>query len=218
MRLLATALEGDFLSAWWDHFKDRVGNTPITYDPFPHMHVGNVFPDEFYRKLLEHRFRVKLQMLDPNRPERRIGDLKADDESEFIAEFATVLLGDEFRINIAYMFGVSAGVKAEAQMLCDVPGYKLGVHTDIPTKIMTGLFYLPHTSSGAEYGTGLYISKSGYEDNGFGEHEPGGDFERVKLIPFVPNTALFFPRLNWSYHAVERSEIDRWLISYDILA
>lgn len=205
---------------WLQHFKERIGKTPVTYQPYPHIIVHDVFPPDYYLKMLDYRFRVPMVPLDPKRPERKLAFLdpaKLRETNEFWADFAETILDPELRKTIAYYFGVSAGSRADAQLIRDWPGYTLGVHTDIPDKLVTGLFYLAPDNKHLKEGTALYVSQIGYEDNGYGEFKAGLDFLAVKLVEYRPNSALFFPRTNWSYHAVEKTPIERWLVSYDIL-
>lgn len=202
------------------HLKNRIGTTPITYVPFPHLLIHDIFPYNYYLKLLDYRWRLQMQPLDPKRPERKLLylDESVRPTSEFWADFAETILDKELRMTIAYYFGVSGGSKCEAQLIRDWPGYQLGIHTDIPSKLVTGLYYLAPDDLNLQHGTRLYTSKSGCEDGGYNEYDIKlPDFDMAKLIEYRPNSALFFPRTNWSFHAVERTPVERWLVSYDIL-
>lgn len=208
---------GPYIPHWFEHVMGRVGGAKITYNPFPHIHITNIFPNDFYEQLMLNREAAPLAVLNPALPQRRLCWLTRPGLPDFWLDVASHLLGEKLAIKLPLMFGVPAGSGLDAQLIHDAPGYRLGPHTDEATKAVTGLFYLPERSDASFEGTRLYISKSGQECDGSVNHKLSDDFVCVSTIPFIPNSALFFPRTNWSFHGVELTTKERWLISYDIL-
>ncbi len=93
----------------------------------------------------------------------------------------------------------------------DFKKYKLGVHTDTNQKFLTFLFYIPKNDDLEELGTALYEKNSdtkidlGKENN---KHIDDKHFKLIKKIPFSPNSLLVFPRTNFTYHGVEKINIE----------
>ena len=70
----------------------------------------------------------------------------------------------------------------------DLPGYKIGVHADIPTKIATLQFYLPEDNSQMHLGTVFHNRV---------------DRKQLKKNKFIPNSAYAFVRTDESWHSVD---------------
>lgn len=202
---------------WLGYVIDQVGRKPITFDPWPHLAVEEIFPPQVYSDLVRYRADAKkdLFVLNPQLPNRKLQWIDKI-ENDFWALFAKHLLRPELSNYLMEKFALPPGTRSEAQIINDQPGYELGVHTDIPEKKLTGLFYLPGGADRQDESTVLLTSKSGLECGGMTNHPMSNDFEIKVQIPYIPNTALFFPRTNWSFHAVRKTRAERWLIAYDI--
>jgi len=92
----------------------------------------------------------------------------------------------------------------------DLSKYELGVHTDSPSKFLTFLFYIPNNDNLSNLGTALYQpkEKNFHLKNKVSNHYSIKDFELVKKVDFLPNTLFIFPRTNYSYHGVQRINVD----------
>ncbi len=88
----------------------------------------------------------------------------------------------------------------------DITKYKLGVHTDTPSKFLTFLFYIPENDNNRDLGTALYAPKDRdfHLKNEVADHYAIEDFNLVKKVEFLPNTLFIFPRTNYSYHGVQK--------------
>lgn len=109
----------------------------------------------------------------------------------------------------------------------DLPGYEISPHPDVPTKIVTFLFYLTPNDHLSNYGTMLCTPKPGYRPErtahplaklirrlsrplvgkhyGFGQRDewhPWEKFDVAKMAPARPNALLVFAPNAVSYHAV----------------
>jgi hypothetical protein len=82
------------------------------------------------------------------------------------------------------------------------PGYYIGPHTDIPTRVFTCIFSFAEREGFEEYGTQLLAHKdrltrcSGYDHYGF------EDFTVKKIAPYKPNNFLLFFKTRQSFHSV----------------
>lgn len=73
----------------------------------------------------------------------------------------------------------------------DLPGYKIGVHTDAPFKIVTMQFYFPSDESQLHLGTSFHVRQGDY-------------FHLLKTNAFKPNSGYAFVRTDCSWHSVKQ--------------
>lgn len=82
------------------------------------------------------------------------------------------------------------------------PGYFLGPHTDVPTRVFTCIFSFADREGFDNYGTQLCVPKDPLiRCWGNGHHSPE-DFEVRKIAPYKPNSFLLFFKTRQSFHAV----------------
>ena len=122
----------------------------------------------------------------------------------------------DFKEEALAKFGIEKKCSLEVSFVRQQPGYTLGPHTDSPRKVLTVLIYLPADSSSEEAGTVIYGS-DGFRCSGKAHHR-FKDFERVKAIPFLPNTVFVFQKSDISFHGVETVKKTRDVIQYNINA
>ncbi len=73
----------------------------------------------------------------------------------------------------------------------DVPGYRIGVHTDTPRKGITAQIYLPRDNSTAHIGTVFH------------ERDSGGALTTKEKVEFAPNTGYAFAVGADTFHSVD---------------
>ena len=113
---------------------------------------------------------------------------------------------NNFDDNEKKLFGTSNfKFRIATSLIKDITKYKLGVHTDTPSKFLTFLFYIPENESLKDLGTALYEAKDKefHLKNDIKGHYPIEDFNLIKKVEFLPNTLFIFPRTNISYHGVQ---------------
>ena len=204
------------------HVQKAILNAPIRPEPWPHLFVENIFPPDFYEELLSYfPYREQLAPLSRKTTNRFVYWLERDGVltpgvhpwwASFRAQLFMPLwltLESKFKVRGRY---------TGSELLYDISGYGLGPHTDTPDKLITGLFYLPevHADSGAK-GTVLYKGEA---------PDPLGKLRATGLppylprehsvIPYWPNSALFFVRTDMSYHGVHRTAVPRRLLAFDV--
>jgi hypothetical protein len=108
---------------------------------------------------------------------------------------------DKFRTSLEKRFGKPAekiGVYPVPILLRDQPGYKISVHSDVPTKAITVQFYLPKDEKQRGIGTIFH------------EGDRGAKAKKTTQMPFMPATGYAFPvSLTESWHsAAETTEAD----------
>lgn len=220
----------------------RIANAPLQHWPFPHFYVRDVFPPDYYAELqrslpdpstmlpmdstgrtsgIRDRFFMKLG-------EDRLPGV-AEAQHQFWRRLAQWAFGGRFGTLVLNKFEAVADehlknasdceITDEMLLVYDRTGYKLGPHTDSPSKVVTLLIYLPADERSAKHGTSIYLPK----DPGFtcpgGPHYAIAGFDHLVTMPFLPNSAFGFLKSDHSFHGVERIEepgVGRWALHYDL--
>jgi hypothetical protein len=226
------------------HVLYQVANAAIKPFPYPHIHVQEVFPPDFYRKLRAHlppaeayRDLKALNRVGAGYPDTRLVmeitpenvQVLPEPSRSFWNATAKWLLGgafgqvmvSKFAEYLAQRFGDlgQARFRDEALLVQDYTTYSLGPHTDSPAKVLSFLFYLPPDDSLAHLGTSIYVPKDPRFRCPGGPHHRFEMFERMLTVPFLPNTLFAFLKTDNSFHGVEpiqETGVRRDLLLYDI--
>jgi len=203
---------------------DAVERAEVRHQPFDHIYMTDVLDAATYRSMLdampERRFYHDLMHKDAVRKDGSSTRLRMYLYPELVRRLpeaqrrvwlplARALCSRrleqafkrKFRAALEERFGKPAeklGVYPIPILLLDQPGYRIGVHSDVPKKAITVQFYLPKDDSQRDLGTIFHESNSG----------PGA--ERTTQMPFMPASGYAFPvALTKSWHsAAETSEAD----------
>lgn len=212
------------------HMLQRLREARLVTEPYAHFYLENVFPDDYYRTLLQHLpapadygsslYHASQRKLEHYR-NRRQSNLDADwvaslppQLQDFWGGFNACLFSpalaeaalDSFAPVMHEQFGQKESWPAwstEAQLACHRAGYFLHPHTDATSKLVVFLLYLASDSNHEHLGTSLYRPK----DPGFfcplDNPHPYENFIRVKRAPYRPNSLFAFFRTDRSFHGVE---------------
>ena len=82
------------------------------------------------------------------------------------------------------------------------PGYYIGPHTDIATRVFTCIFAFAASPGFEEFGTELLVHKDRLTRCWGNDHHAPADFTLKKLAPYKPNNFLLFFKTRHSFHAV----------------
>lgn len=223
----------------------RLANAPVRPFPFPHFFVEDVFPAELFARLRRQLPPMEAyrtigesgRVAKGAYPERFTLDflpehfqrLNAGDRAVW-TDLAEWLLGPPFRFSVLSKFeGLlrqrfgdsldSVTFHSRAELVRDFTNYRLGPHSDHPSKVAVILFYLPETADTGHLGTSIYLPRDPKTQDDTGAHFPREKFSLVATMPFRPNCALGFFRTPRSFHGVERvtgSSEQRDLIQFSI--
>lgn len=83
------------------------------------------------------------------------------------------------------------------------PGYYIGPHTDVPTRVFTCIFSFADRNGFEEYGTQLCSPKDRMVRCWGNNHYAPEDFIVEKVAPYKPNNFLLFFKTRQSFHAVK---------------
>ena len=201
-----------------------VGRAQLREKPFDHIYMESVLDPETYRELLaampDRRAYHDLRHRDALRKDGSSTRLRMylypemlrglpKEQKRIWLPIARALCSPaleaafkrKFRSALEKRFGKPAekiGVYPIPILLRDQPGYKISVHSDVPTKAITVQFYLPKDESQRDVGTIFHESNEG----------PGA--KKTTKMPFLPSTGYAFPvSLTKSWHsAAQTTETD----------
>lgn len=83
------------------------------------------------------------------------------------------------------------------------PGYYIGPHTDIPTRVFTCIFSFSDREGFDEFGTQLCQHEDRLARCWGNDHYKPDEFTIVKTAPYRPNNFLLFFKTRQSFHAVQ---------------
>lgn len=227
------------------HVAEKLASATVEADPYPHFFVDDIFPADFYRDLLDHlpdpsRYQKLSEVsdLDQDYFEHRdqasltsewVEKLPDPKLQRFWTETMSWLLGPALRTTAVELLnpfmdqrypagGPLPEMTTEAELIRHRAHYCLEPHTDLQSKVVVLLLYLPAFGGIEQLGTSVYRPR----DTNFicegGELYPFEKFELVKTAPFAPNSAFGFLKSNRSFHGVEPiSEEDGRKTSRDII-
>jgi len=139
-------------------------------------------------------------------------DALPSQQNEFWDDFDSWFLGEDvaqavlrtFPDQMHTRFGAEwPSVSVESQLIRHRPGYFLGPHSDLHTKLIVLLIYLAPDESTAHLGTSLYRPKDPSFTCPSSTHYQFEDFIKVKTAPYKPNSMLAFFRSDVSFHGLE---------------
>jgi hypothetical protein len=212
-----------------EHVKYRIANTPVREYPFPHFFVENVFPDAYYRQILERwpaleYFRA---ISDGGRvtggayKDRHVLALLQLDQQDaawearrFWQEFSAWFCGPTFLQFLVKQYQpwivrgrqlpAQISVQADGLLVQDHTNYAIGPHTDAPHRLVSTLFYCPADDSQRHLGTSVYVPKGDDVPRVIsGQHYTPERFTPAATMPFLPNTMFGFVVGPSSFHGVE---------------
>ena len=193
---------------WSEYLINRIRDVEICHDPFTHYYLSTAFPWDFYGQLVTNipeqgvfdELRHKDAMQPDGRSTRLQFNLGQPKHCSRLSEIQRVfwndvfkgLSSDELRIaifqklerDISVRFqcpSVEIPVTPRILLLRDLPGYRIGVHSDIESKVVTVQFYLPTSVSQLHLGTRLHRKNA--QDSGY---------VKVKQFHFAPNSGYAF--------------------------
>ena len=186
--------------------RDSIWSCARDTDPFLHIRMQDCMLPSFYAKLLanlpdasayrdlEHRD-AKREDGTSTRQQFTFRDKELAGLPEHQRELWTTVRDAFTSLEVAEALRRTLDInptlktKPRLMLIRDFPGYRIGIHPDSPSKVITCQFYLTETSGS-------------HKGNNFYRNKPGG-FELVKTMPFEPNTGYAFAVKHNSWHGVD---------------
>ncbi|MEO7365284.1 MAG: hypothetical protein ABIW03_03100 [Sphingomicrobium sp.] len=221
MSSIAATVESQFVAA--------VERSALQPQPFDHIYMADVLDPETYRALLakmpDRRFYHELRHRDALRADGTSTRLRLYLYPELLWRFpaeqrrvwlpvARALCSQGLENAFKRKFGAALenrfgkpveriGVYPIPILLRDSHGYRIGIHSDVPTKAITVQYYLPSDASQRHIGTIFH------------EGDTGDLAERTTRMPFMPASGYAFPvtaKKSW-HSAAQTTEGDGERIS-----
>ena len=178
----------------------------IIKEPYPHILISGIFPDEFYSVLLE-----QIPKVSAYTPKTKYGktmtlenfDILDEEKKKFWKEVYGFLRSDKFASILLKKFNISKNGVSDLFLHKDLENFEFRPHRDTHSKLVTYLFYLPEDSSLSQLGTHMLVPKKGVVIKKTTEHQDWELFETVKMSEYVPNSFFAFAPHENSFHAVK---------------
>jgi hypothetical protein len=197
------------------HVRRAIASAPLLTDPYEHIVVERVLPDDVYDLLIraippaeffDDRDRIKQNLTFPMEYGPALTAAAWGYVDEVIArQVIRPAVLEKFHAPLqqyfASMFGAAFLERANAlpqsasggRLMLRRPGYHLGPHRDPKRSMLTCLMYLARDGDSEAYGTQIFRvfddGEAGYKQTYYPEEE-GHTAELVKVVPFKPNTML----------------------------
>ena len=214
------------------HILDKVSATPVTTDPYPYVVIDNIFPEDYYQKILT-LFPHADQMIPlgdtgrvtPGSYEQRLVTLFTEEhfsklnpeQQAFWRDMASWMYSETFLSSIVEKFKPwcsnllskksdakrSIDIRSDALIVNDQTRYEIGPHTDAPHRLISFLFYLPSDDTQKHLGTSIYTHQDPTFTCPGGPHYKFEYFNKQKTVEFLPNRLMMFVRTGKSFHGVE---------------
>lgn len=195
-----------------------IDETPLQQEPCDHVQLSGLFPEDVFKGMLDHlpepRFYVDMKVARGMRPDGRSARTRIlmlppiiaglpREQREFWSDVVGALrsplvataLQRKFADTLSARFGCPATevrMYPYIMLMRDLAGYRIGVHNDSRSKVITTQFYLPSDDERAYLGTNFF------------ERDEASNDTLVKTIPFVRNSGYAFPVADNSWHGVAR--------------
>lgn len=198
-----------------------VDEAHLQCEPFDHIYMKSVFPESVYRRMLENlpakrRFHP-LRHRDALRPDgsstrlrmylypERVALLPSSQRAIWLP-LALALCSRTLQDAVKRKFAAALEQRFRRPveqlqfypvpiLVCDVPGYRIGIHSDATSKAITMQFYLPRDGRQSHLGTVFHHGRDGSEAR------------RTIPLAFLPACGYAFPvRPGASWHSVPRTE------------
>ena len=178
----------------------------IIKEPYPHILISGIFPDEFYSVLLE-----QIPKVSAYTPKTKYGktmtlenfDILDEEKKKFWKEVYGFLRSAKFASILLKKFNISKNGVSDLFLHKDLENFEFRPHRDTHSKLVTYLFYLPEDSSLSQLGTHMLVPKKGVVIKKTTEHQDWELFETVKMSEYVPNSFFAFAPHENSFHAVK---------------
>lgn len=188
-----------------EHVVYALRNAEIRSYPFPHFYVKNVFPDDFYWKMVKSLAGdSEYTPMGGSYPNRFFGPRDIPEGCEFMTD-------PHFMNEVMMIFypwfkkrygDEKIRVSADLRLIRDKRGYQIGPHTDAAWKLVSLLFYLPQTVSYSDSGTTIFVPKIPAFRCPGGPHYDFDGFNAAWTAPYAPNSCMGFWKTDNSFHGV----------------
>lgn len=203
-----------------NHILKSIGNSKIIEYPFYHLYIENIFSDEFYERLKE-------KCNNPEKIDTRFQDNKNFTNSRFsitnskdpiLKNVENIFENEQIKLSLSSKFfefpeSVVKNIslhKDEFEFVYTSENKFQNIHTDIPSKFLSLVFYFPDDS--------VNISEQDELNNGTILYNR--NLEPIKSARYKKNSVCVFAPSFHSYHGfhttIKRTALVMFYINYDL--
>jgi len=191
----------------YEYVKYKIVNAPICTYPYPHIMIDNIFPEKFYEELLDSIPTIEEFTPKPKYPGRKTLTLDEierlnEKKKNFWKQIELWFKSDDFSNLLLKKFGITKPGVSDYFLHKDLEDFEVTPHTDVHSKLVTYLFYLPSDDSLPDLGTKMLVPKN-ESSIGITKHQKWEDFSVVNSSKYVPNSFFAFTPCANSFHAVK---------------
>lgn len=200
---------------------NKIESSSVGKEPFYHLYIENIFPDDFYNKL-------KNKCLNPNKIETREQDNKNFINSRFnftnyihkdpiLSKLNTIFENYDIKKSLLSKFYINPNFYSEIEIHKDEFEFVYtdknkfqNIHTDIPSKFLSFVFYFPKDDN--------IISEDDQYNNGTIMYD--NNMTPFKNAKYKPNSVCIFAQSFHSYHGfnttIERTALVMFYINKEL--
>lgn len=191
----------------YEYVKYKIVNAPIINYPYPHIIINNIFPENFYEELLNSIPTISEFTPKPKYPGRKTLTLDEIDrltieKKEFWQQMEKWFKSEDFSKTLLKKFGITKPGVSDYFLHKDLEDFEVTPHTDVHSKLVTYLFYLPKNEELSDLGTRILVPKN-ESSVGTTKHQNWDDFNIVNSSKYIPNSFFAFTPCQNSFHAVK---------------
>lgn len=196
------------LKSPFENVLKKIKNTEIIHEPYPHLMIENIFPDDFYAELIKKLPSIDKYTLKSKYPGRKTLTLENldnlnEEEGKFWQQLTNWIKSPEFTQILLEKFLIQKSGHSDFFLHKDLENFEVSPHTDLRSKLITYLFYLPKDASMPNLGTDILVAKKGKNVSMTTQHQEWDNFDIIKSSKYIPNSFFCFkPGMN-SFHGVK---------------
>ena len=191
----------------YEYMKYKIQNTPVLTYPYPHILIENIFPQEFYNDIIKNIPSVEEFTPKPKYPGRKTLTLDEienldDRKKDFWGKMESWLKSEDFTNLLLNKFAIKKSGYSDYFLHKDLEDFEVKPHTDVRSKLVTYLFYLPEDNSLPQLGTNILVPKGDIIENST-KHQEWENFSIVRSSKYLPNSFFAFTPCENSFHGVK---------------
>jgi len=200
-------LQSDFEGVF-DGVLQKIKDAEIISEPYPHILIDKIFPENFYKEIQEKIPKIEEYSLKSKYPGRKTLTLESLDnldkgKREMWEQITNWIKSEKFAKVLLNKFSINKNGHSNFFLHKDLEDFEVKPHTDLRSKLVTYLFYLPKDASMPGLGTDILIPRKDKEVHMTTEHQSWENFEIVKSSQYIPNSFFCFTPNENSFHAVK---------------
>ena len=207
----------------FNHIAQRIKDSEVILDPWPHMFITELFTPDYYRNVCEFEQFEQLELSEENGRQQYTFNQYHEQYTEFTSKIFS-LLSDKFGYSTQSSVPATTNFWVDTDTL-EINDIHIDAFFDTPFTI-SGQVYLPKDMEQRQYGTALYkyignnLLDDAMQDEGtahphIAKPECVDKFQLVRRVPFYPNCMFVTTNNKDSWHqapCISRGDVRKSLM------